>query len=73
MEEIYETKCPNAFLCTADEAVAPSIIIRLREHNAHIVVWDRIKEEKFKDEPIVVGYSQLANLEIPTFRNYWVK
>jgi len=73
VEEIYETKCPNAFLCTADEAVAPSIIIRLREHNAHIVVWDRIKEEKFKDEPIVVGYSQLANFEIPTFRNYWIK
>lgn len=73
VEEIYETKCPNAFLCTADEAIAQSVINRLRDHNAHLVVWDKLKQEKFKDESIVVGYSQLANLEITTFRKYWIK
>ena len=73
VEEIYETKCPNAFLCTADETIAQSIINRLRDHNAHLVVWDNLKHEKFNDESIVVGYSQLANLEIPTFKKYWFK
>jgi hypothetical protein len=72
VNEIYETRCPNAFLCTADEAINQSVINRLREYNIHLVVWDKPKQEKFKDEPVVVGYSQLANLEISTFRKYWV-
>lgn len=73
VNEIYETRCPNAFLCTADDAIAQSVINRLREYNIHLVVWDNIKQEKFNDKPVVVGYSQLANLEITTFRKYWAK
>lgn len=73
VNEIYETRCPNAFLCTADEAINQSVINRLREYNIHLVIWDQPKQEKFNDEPVVVGYSQLANLEIMTFRKYWVK
>lgn len=72
VNEIYETRCPNAFLCTADEVINQSVINILREYNIHLVVWDKLKQEKFKDEPIVFGYSDLANLEIPTFMKYWV-
>lgn len=71
VNEIYETRCPNAFLCTTDEEVNQSVIDRLRQYNIHLVIWDKPKQEKFKDEPVVLGYTQLANLEIQTFRKYW--
>jgi hypothetical protein len=73
VNEIYETRCPNAFLCTSDEEINQSVIDRLREYNIHLVVWDKSKEEKFKNEPTVAGYTQLANLEIETFKRYWVR
>ena len=71
VNEIYETRCPNAFLCTADEQIPQSVIDRLRQYNLHLVIWNKTKELKYPKEPVVLGYTQLANLEIQTFRKYW--
>ncbi len=73
VNEIYETRCPSAFLCTADEEIVDSVISRLKDYNIHIVVWDAVKAAKFSENPLVVGYSQLADKEIQTLRQYWAK
>lgn len=71
VNEIYETRITNAYLCTTDEAVNQQLIDRLRKYNIHLVIWDKSKQEKFKDEPVVYGYSQLTS-EIQMFRRYWI-
>ncbi len=71
VNEIYETRCPNAYLCTTDEAMSAEVIERMRKYNLRLVVWDKVKAAKFKDEPVVLGYSQLANDEIPAFKPRW--
>lgn len=71
VNEIYETRCPNAYLATADEAISKEVIDRMRRYNLHLVVWDSVKAEKFATEPVVLGFTQLANEEIATFRPRW--
>ncbi len=71
VNEIYETRCPNAYLCTADEQIQQSVIDRLRQYNLHLVIWDETKQQRYLNEPVVLGYTQLANLEIQTFRKFW--
>lgn len=71
--ELYETRAPNVYLATADEDISFEKIKGISRHNIRTVVWDEIKEENFPDEPMVISYTQLANREIPAFRQFWAK
>lgn len=75
VEELYNTRSPNVYLATADflKDISQQTVDQIKKYNVHLLVWDEIKNTKFKDEPMVIGYSDFANKEILTFRNYWPK
>jgi hypothetical protein len=76
VEELYNTRCPNVFLLTTDpvEKISKEKVKDLTRYNIHLVVWDEIKaNEKFLNEPMVLGYTDLMNREIPTFKTFWKK
>lgn len=75
VEELYNTRSPNVYLATTDisEDISLEKVNQIKQYNVHLLVWDDVKLTKFKDEPMVLGYSDFAGKEIPTFRNYWHK
>jgi hypothetical protein len=74
VEELHHTNCPNVYLATADAAkkiTRTTHIEGLRRYNMHLVVWDKVKAEKFPVEPVVRNYTEFATVDVPTFRGYW--
>jgi len=72
VEELYEMRCPNIFLATADEKISQEKVKRIcRDYRIHLVVWDHIKAENFPREPLVIDYSELASQRLPLIESYW--
>lgn len=73
VEELYNTRSPNVYLATAElsEDLSQKTIDQIKRYNVHLLVWDEVKLIKFGNEPMVLGFSDFAHKEIPTFRNYW--
>src|SRR5205823_4355584 len=59
-EELYALKAPNVFLFTADEDVTSQVAQLICGHNIYLVVWERVKAEKFNNEDRVLGYTEWA-------------
>jgi len=71
-EELFNLRSPNVYLITADDNVSTGHVEQIcRRYNIHLVVWDRLKESGFRDDPLVLGYSELLNGVIPTFESRW--
>jgi len=71
-EELFNLRSPNVFLFTADENVSRRHVNRIcGQYNIHLVLWDVEKEEKFGQEPLVLGYTEWANSRLPVFRQHW--
>ena len=72
VEELHNTRSPNIFLITADSDVTPNHAKYICEHyRIHLVVWDEVKDHRFRDEPLVLGYTEWANHRIPFFKQQW--
>ncbi len=71
-EELFDLRSPNVFLFTADEDVTLSHVERIcGDYNIHLVVWDSIKQQKFSDQPLVLGYTQWATERLAVLQQYW--
>ena len=71
-EELFDLRSPNVYLITADEKVTRGHVEGIcGRYRIHLVVWDSIKNDRFPDEPLVIGYSALANDVFPTFEHRW--
>lgn len=70
--ELVELQSPNIFLVTADEDVGAGHVRSIcDDHNLHLVVWDRVKDPKFRDHPLVLGYSSWINNRMPAIEQFW--
>jgi len=71
-EELFNLRSPNVYLFTADENVTNTHVDRICGHyNIHLVVWDFIKEEKFSDRDLVLGYTEWAAKRLPILMSHW--
>jgi len=71
-EELINLRTPNLFLFTADEDITSTHVDTIcGQYNIHLVVWDAIKDAKFKDRPMVLGYTEWASERIPMLRQFW--
>ena len=73
VEELYNTRCPNVYLATTNSEafISEEKVSELKRYNIHLVVWDEVKEAKFREEPMVIGYSRFANSDLMVFKEYW--
>ena len=71
-EELFNLRSPNVFLFTADDKVTQNHVDRIcGQYNIHLVVWDAVKEHKYPDEPLVLGYTAWANERLSVLRQFW--
>jgi hypothetical protein len=71
-EELFNLRSPNVYLITADNRVSSGHAEQIcRRYRIHLVVWDDLKNSRFANEPLVIGYSQLAQDVIPSFEERW--
>jgi hypothetical protein len=71
-EELFNLRSPNIFLFTADENVTGNHVNRIcGQYNIHLVVWDSVKEEKFQDRALVLGYTEWATKRLPILMANW--
>jgi hypothetical protein len=72
VEELFNTRAPNVFLVTADFDVTDSHVSSIcGQYNIHLVVWDEVKNERFPNETLVLGYTDWANLRLPQLQQHW--
>lgn len=72
-EELFNLRTPNVFLFTADEKVTQTHVETIcGQYNIHLVVWDAVKAGRFKDSPMVMGYTEWATVRVPMLRQFWV-
>ncbi len=72
VEELHNTRAPNIFLITADFDISSNHVKSIcGQYNIHLVVWDEVKNKNFRDEPLVLGYTQWANERVPALRQFW--
>lgn len=73
-EELFNLRTPNVFLFTADENVTQTHVETIcGQYNIHLVVWDAVKSGKFKDSPMVMGYTEWASKRVPMLSQFWPK
>ncbi len=72
VEELHNTRAPNIYLITADSDVTQNHVKAICHHyNIFLVVWDEVKEQRFPDEALVLGYTTWAKETVPEFRRFW--
>lgn len=68
-EELFNLRSPNVYLLTADEDVSYGHVEGIcKRYNIWLVVWDNLKQSKFADEPLVLGYTGWARERILPLR-----
>jgi hypothetical protein len=74
-EELYATRSPNVYLAVAEEIgqITKEKADAVWKYNIHLLVWDDLKKSDFPSHPGVIGYSEFATVEIPTFQRHWTK
>ncbi len=71
-EELFNLRSPNVFLFTADENVRQNHVRRIcGAYNIHLVVWDKLKSERFPSESLVLGYTEWATKRLTILRQFW--
>jgi hypothetical protein len=71
-EELFNLRSPNVYLITADDNVSAGHVEQIcRRYRIYLVVWDKLKESDFGNDPFVLGYSELLNEVIPIFESRW--
>ena len=71
-EELFNLRSPNVYLFTADEGITDNHVNRIcDDYNIHLVVWDSVKEEKFQDRELVLGYTEWASDRLPILMERW--
>ena len=70
--ELVQLQSPNIFLVTADEVVSTGDVSAIcDQHHLHLVVWDRVRAEKFRDHFLVLGYTSWINDRMPPIEQFW--
>ncbi len=71
-EELFNLRCPNVYLFTADENVSARHVERIcGQYGIYLVVWDDLKARKFADESSVLGFTQWATGPLALFQERW--
>lgn len=72
-EELLATRSPNVYLAVAEEVgeITKEKVDAIWKYNIHLLVWDDLKKNDFPNHPGVLGYSEFASVEIPTFQRHW--
>ena len=71
-EELFNLRSPNVFLFTADDNVSNTHIDRVcRQYNIYLILWDSVKNTRFPDEPLVLGYTEWATRRLAILREHW--
>lgn len=69
--ELHEIRAPHVYLVTADEDVTRDHVRGICEVNLlHLVVWDAVKQ-RFADQPLVMGFTELATERLPQLQQQW--
>ena len=72
VEELYAMRAPNVFLVTANGEVGEGHIRHIcSDYGIHLVVWDHLKRDRYRDEPLVLGYTEWAYERIPALEQFW--
>lgn len=71
-EELFNLRSPNVFLFTADEKVTDGHVAQIcKQYNIYLVLWDYVKDSRFPDEPLVLGYTEWATERLSQLRAWW--
>lgn len=71
-EELFNLRCPNVYLFTADENVSTRHVERIcGQYGIYLVVWDDLKASRFADERSVLGFTQWATGPLALFQERW--
>ncbi len=72
VEELQAMRSPNIFLLTADENITKGHVEQIcNNYRIHLVVWQQLKQTKFKDAPLVLSFNQWASEQIPMYERFW--
>jgi len=68
-EELFNLRSPNVYLLTADENVSPGHVDAIcGRYNIYLVVWEHLKEARFRDRPLVLSYGAWARERLARLR-----
>ncbi len=71
-EELNSTRAPNVFLATADSQITDDQIRLICErYKIYLVVWDQLKQQRFSEQNLVLGYTQWANEHLRPLSQFW--
>ncbi len=71
-EELFNLRSPNVFLFTADEKVTEGHVAQIcNQYNIYLVLWDEVKNSRFPNEPLVLGYTEWATKRLGQLRTWW--
>jgi hypothetical protein len=71
VRELQDINCPNTYLATAEDTVAPSVVEGITTHNIYVVVWEEVKRVQFPSTGMVVGYNQFIQRVTGLFLPQW--
>jgi len=71
VRELQDIGCPNTYLATAEDRVAPTVVQGINLHNIYVVVWEQVKREQFPTTAMVLGYNQFIVLVTTHFMPQW--
>lgn len=73
-EELFNLRSPNVYLITADEKVTRGHVDQIcGQYRIHLVIWDGLKNQKFQNDPLVIGFTKLATEVFSSFEERWKK
>jgi hypothetical protein len=70
-EELMNLRAPNVFLFTTDEDITAPVASGICNYNIYLVLWERMKAERFPWMDRVLGYTQWATEYMLPLRNMW--
>jgi len=71
VRELQDINCPNTYLATAEDSLAPSVVEGITSRNIHVVVWEEVKRANFPTTAMVVGYNQFIQRVTGLFMPQW--
>jgi len=69
--ELSSTNAGRIYMMTADEDISSSKIGEMQKHNVNLVIWDKLKKEKFNKHFNVIGFSQFIKIDLPSSKKLW--
>jgi hypothetical protein len=70
-EELNRTNVPHIYLLTVDDKVTENVVTLIKQYNITLVLYEKLKNKKFKNYSNVLSYNEFFNRELPHIISYW--